>query len=804
MNFRYIKYTCLFLILSLTNLLTTSVIAKNLADTTNSTINTLSKKSEPIILQKFFVSPVIDGNLQDSVWRHAVVLKNFVQTFPDDNTSPTYPTKVFLGYDNAALYIGILAKDEPGGVRATIAKRDNILNDDNIKIYLDTFNDRRRAYLLIFNPFGIQQDGIFVEGFGPDYSVDIVMESRGILTADGYCIEIAIPFRSLRYQSGEGQEWGIHVIRKIKHLNDEEDSWMPRTRGNVGLLNQSGKIRGLINIEGNRNIEVIPTFTLSEKGERMQQAGKENFITDPFREDLGVSMKFSTASNLVFDLTLHPDFAQVEADQFVITANQRFPIFFEEKRPFFLEGLDIFQTPLKAVHTRTIIDPDAALKMSGKLGDYTIGLLVASDKAPGNFCNEELSSPTIQPDIERFIGKNAYVSVARLKRDIGAESYAGLLSTSYNFIEKENYTFGFDGIFNFTPNASLSLQLLGTASKRKFYEPDNNTDVYRTGYGLGYYTKFLQSGRHLNFTIEGQGRTPDYRADIGFTTQMNINRWAFIIRYNSEPQPEASLISWNAVCTFLTDFDWQGRLKYSYLYPRILLNFPKQSFINFYVYLDYLRLLEEEFGPKRNGAQTGAFAGEPERNTVYKGFSIETGTTPIKEITAYFLIDCSWDNIDFDLGSGVRFPRVSPAALENLNAPIDPGTGNTIDIQVSLIYQPGEALRFSFGYIKSRLFRKDTKRVAFDQNIYLLSSTYQFTYFSFARLRFEYGSMQANIRAQLLLGWTPNPGTSIYIGYNEDLNYDGYNPFTQKFEPGLHRNSRIFFLKLSYDFQFGI
>ncbi|MEW6194651.1 MAG: carbohydrate binding family 9 domain-containing protein [Bacteroidota bacterium] len=801
MNTSYINI-CLLWMTTLTSLLAQSLTLKNHTNSSSTLNQILNKKTDPIELHQFSTRPIIDGSLQDSVWLNAVALNNFVQTFPGDNISPSYSTEVYIGYDNTTLYIGIRAIDKTNSIRATLAKRDDILNDDHIKIYLDTFNDSRRAYLLIFNPLGIQQDGIFVEGVEPDYSIDIVMESRGILTADGYSIEVTVPFKSLRYQSGEKQAWGIHVIRKIKHLNDEENSWMPLVRGNVGLLNQAGKITGLEGIWDNRNIEIIPSFTLSESGQRANYNESENFITDPFRGDAGISMKLNSSSNLSFDLTLNPDFAQIEADQFVVTANQRFPLFYAEKRSFFLEGIEIFNTPLKSVHTRTIIEPDAALKMSGKSGDYSFGLIAASDDAPGNFSKEELTDTILRPSIEKSIGKKAYMSVARLKKDIGTESYIGFLTTSYNFIEKENYTLGFDGRFNFTPNTALSLQLSGTVSNAKFYDPNNNTNVYRKGYGFGYYVNFLQSNRYFSLTVEGQGRTPDYRAFVGFTTQTNLNRWALITRFNSEPKPEALLISWSAVCTFLSDFDWQGRLKYSYVYPRILLNFPKQSFLNFYLYTDYLRLLEEEFGPKRNSAQGGAFFGGPERSTVYKGFTIETGTTPIKEITVRFLIDCSWNNFDYDFGAGAKFPRVSPAALANPDALLDPGKGNTTDIQTSLVYQPNEALRLSFEYIKSRLFREDTKRVAFDQNIYLFGSTYQFTRFSFIRLRLEYESMEATVRTQLLLGWTPNPGTSFYIGYNEDLNYDGHNPFTKKYEPGFHRNSRIFFLKISYVFQF--
>jgi hypothetical protein len=242
-------------------------------------------------------------------------------------------------------------------------------------------------------------------------------------------------------------------------------------------------------------------------------------------------------------------------------------------------------------------------------------------------------------------------------------------------------------------------------------------------------------------------------------------------------------------------------MKYSYHYPRVLFTFPAQSFLNLYVYRDYLRLLEEEFGPRRSATQAGAFAGGPDRSTVYSGFTVEGGTTPVQEVTLFVSLDRAWDVFDFDFGSGPRFPRVSPAALANPNAPRDPGTGSTTDVKLSCLCQPDESLRFSVEYVKSRLLRTDTKRVAYDQNIFLASATYQFSRFTFARLRVEYESMLANLRAQLMLGWTPNPGTALYLGYTDDFTYDGYSPLTQHYEPGLHRNSRLVFMKLSYVFR---
>jgi hypothetical protein len=755
---------------------------------------------------RFESQPDIDARLDEKVWQDATIFRDFVQTQPGDNTPPSQPTEVLLGYDERFLYVGIQAQDEAGKVRATIAKRDDVLKDDYISIYLDTFNDKRRAYLLIFNPLGVQQDGIYSEGQEPDYSVDIVMQSKGMVTDKGYTIEVAIPLKSLRYEIGEGKFWGIQVQRRIKHLNDEEDSWMPLVRGQAGFLIQAGQITGFENIASGRALEIIPSLTFSETGRRVPATSPGLFATgrlvnQPVAFDTGLTMKFGVTSNIILDLALNPDFAQVEADQTVVTANQRFPLFFEEKRPFFLEGIDIFQTPLKVVHTRTIIDPDVALKLSGKRGRNTFGLLLASDEAPGNFSEEERNNPAIRPGIERFVDRKAYIGVLRLKRDFGQESNLGLIATSYNFIEKHNQLFGVDGRLNLDKQTTFTFQALGTTSRRFFYAPESDQNLYRTGNGFGYSSQYQRTGRHLNVTLSGTGRTPDYVADVGFTNRTDTNAWNLLVRYNSEPKPDNQLISWSLASTSHMQFDWRGRSQYSYQAWRGAWNFKRQSYLKADFYTDYARLFEEEFGAKRTAHRQGAFLGAPERRTVWQGFTIEAGATPGKKYSATLVIDRSWNPFDYDFGAGAKFPRVSPAALTNPYAPLDPGPGDTTDIIASFNWQPTDALRTSLSYTKSRLVRDDTKLVAYDQNIYSLRSTYQFTPFTFVRARIDYDSLQTSVRTQLLTGWTPNPGTAVYLGYNDDLNHNGFSPFTGHFEKGFQRNRRTFFIKMSYLFR---
>ncbi|HLE63383.1 MAG TPA: sugar-binding protein, partial [Pyrinomonadaceae bacterium] len=358
------------------------------------------EKAKPVTLPKFDKPPVIDGKLDDSIWQNAAVLKDFYQIQPGDNTPPSKETEIRIGYDPKFLYIAFVCYDEPGKVRTTVAKRDNIFNDDYVGFFLDTFNDKRKAFEVFFNPLGIQADGIITEGAGEDFSVDLLMDSKGLVSETGYVVEVAIPFKSLRYEAGNGKLWGAHFFRRIKRFEHELDSWMPFSRSVDSNLSQAGHLTGLDGIAAERTIELIPSLTVSQDGKFVRSFGvfptslnaaqdPGRIVNQPIHFDPGLTAKFIPSSAITLDLAINPDFAQVEADQLVVTANQRFPIFFAEKRPFFLEGIEIFRTPVTAVHTRAIVDPDIAVKTTGKIGRNSFGLMVASDNGPGNFTGDD-------------------------------------------------------------------------------------------------------------------------------------------------------------------------------------------------------------------------------------------------------------------------------------------------------------------------------------------------------------------------------------------------------------------------------
>ena len=807
------------------------------------------EKANPVKVGKITVPAVIDGKLDDEMWKTATVFRDFIQTGPGDNIAPSRPTEAYLAYDERNLYIAFKCWDERDKIRATVAKRDEVFGEDNVRVWLDTYNDQRRAYVLGFNPLGIQQDGIYTEGQGSDFSVDIVMESKGVIEDWGWSVEVKIPFKSLRYAAGKGKFWGFNAARNIDRFNDEFDTWMPDDRNVSGFLIKFGKISGLDEIKTERTLEIVPSITIGETGRRTRTIPRfmilpdsidpGRFVNQNIKQDIGVSVKYSITPNITLDATYNPDFAEIEADAPVVMANQRFPIFFQEKRPFFLEGADTFQSPLRIFNSRTIVDPDFAAKLTGKIGKISFGFLAASDKAPGNFDEDDRTDRFIRPRIDEFLDKNALFAVLRVKRDFGKENDIGIFATYRSFPEQKNLVAGFDGKIKLSPKLVSQFQVVGTTSRRCFFDAEfeptldsvqaqRNREIcgggsfdgvtvfgspfnqYRTGNGIGYYANLDYSTDTHGWFAEVGGRSKDYRADAGFTRRTNTNFAFFVNRFSTKSNAKAKIIraSWNQFTA--VDYDWQGRLQGYNLGTNTNLSLQKNTFVFIETGIFHEKLYEEEFGLKRSPTRGGTFFGEPTRATWQQYVSGNINQTPHKRFNYGAFLGFINNAYDFDFGAG-RFPRVSPAYLQYLidvqidpdlnEPPIDPGAGRQFDAEVFMEFKPTDPLRLSLSYRKSILTRKDSERTAFDTNIFTIRSTYQFSRFTFTRLRFDYDTLSRNASGQFLVGWNPNPGTAFYVGYNDNFNYNSFSPFTNQLEPRFERNSRTFFIRASYLFR---
>lgn len=773
-----------------------------------------AEKARPVTVPKMAIAITVDGRLDEEAWKNAAVFKDFYQTSPGDNIAPSKPTEVLMMYDEKHLYVAFKCWDEKDKIRATLAKRDNVFGEDNVRMWLDTYNDQRRAYVFGFNPFGVQQDGIYTEGRGADFSVDVVMESKGVIEDWGWVVEVKIPFKSLRYSAGKGKMWGFNAARNIDRFNDEFDQWLPDNRQISGFLIKHGKITGLDEIKYERTLEIVPSITLSETGRRFAAIDPitGRFVNQPIRHDIGVNLKYSISPNVTLDAAINPDFAEIEADAPVVTANQRFPIFFQEKRPFFLEGADIFQTPLAIYDSRSIIDPDFATKLTGKIGKNSFGFMVASDNAPGNFSEDE----TADPANREFLDRNALFGVFRVKRDVGKENHIGFFATYRSFTEQKNFLGSFDARVKINPKLTAQFQVVGTSSRRCFFENDfeptldpdqaqRNREIcgtgrtslnplnngtyneYRTGSALGYYTNFdYYTDRH-GWYFEAGGRTKDFRADVGFTRRTDTNFAFAMNRWSTKSEPKASIIKidWRQFTGL--DYDWSGRLQSWRLGTNVSMALQRTMFLFMETSMAHERLYEEEFGLKRVPTRIGRFFGEPTRSAWQQSIYAELGQTLNKQIYYYAWFNYRRNAFDFFFPAG--------------NGQINPGPGQTWDSEANIEYKPIDPLRASVSYRKSRLVRNDNRVRTFDADIVSVRSTYQFTRFMFTRLRLDYNSLNDNYAGQLLFGWTPSPGKAFYVGYNDNFNYNGVNPFTGNVDQGFERNSRTFFVRVSYLFR---
>ncbi len=401
----------------------------------------------------------VDGRLDEPVWQEALALEIGYEITPGENIPAPVRTDAFLAYDAGHLYVAFHAQDpEPSKIRARVCDRDNIWADDYVAIVLDTFNDERRNYWIACNPLGVQDDNIECPDCNSD-TWDGIWDSAGRMTRDGFEIEMAIPFSSLRFQrSVEDQTWGIDLLRNYPRSVTRQMSLFPHDRNNNCYLCQAEKIIGFGGATPGRNVDVIPTF-LAMVPQAREGYTEGPFVTGDDAYEPGLTARWGITPNMTFGATANPDFSQVEADAAQLEINTQFALYYSEKRPFFLEGADYFRTPLNVVHTRTLADPIWGAKLTGKESGHTIGSFVVRDEMTN------LVLPGSQGSRQTSLSAKSTASVFRYRKDIGSQYTLGFLATDREGDDYFNRVAGFDGDLRFTRTDRLSVQVLGSSTR---------------------------------------------------------------------------------------------------------------------------------------------------------------------------------------------------------------------------------------------------------------------------------------------------------------------------------------------------
>ena len=469
----------------------------------------------------------VDGRLDEAAWARAAVLTGFTQSQPVEGIPASQETEVRVFHGPDALYFGVVAHDEdPGGIRATLTQRDEgVTDDDWVRILLDTFDDRSQAYAFYVNPRGVQADGLWLVGaevrHGPpvDFNPDFLWESDARVTEGGWVAELRIPYVSLRFRDVPVQRWGLNVAREIRRT-EYQSSWAPITEDAANPLELSGRLVGMEGLEPGRLLELNPVATGRRTGELTEEG---SFEREGFEPSFGVNARYGITRNLVLDATVNPDFSQVEADADQVAINERFALFFPEKRPFFLEGTEVFSTPQQLVYTRAIVDPIAGAKLTGKLGAFNVGYLGAVDESPVTF--DEGSH-------------EALFNLVRLRRDVGSGSTVGALYTDRTIVDGSAYNrvAAADARLVIAERYFLTTQLAGSWSR-------DDADSAAIA-GPLFQAELERSGRTFSWSAGFEDVHPDFRARSGFIRRTG----------DARVQAEAKYTFYRPAGSFLEDF----------------------------------------------------------------------------------------------------------------------------------------------------------------------------------------------------------------------------------------------------------
>ena len=695
-----------------------------------------------------------DGNSAADPER-GVRVDGFLQREPGDLVPASETTEAYLSYDASNFYaVFVCRTKDPSGIRARMARRESVFSDDFVGVFLDTFNDHQRAYMFLTTPLGIQADGIVTEGQNDDFSFDTVWHSSGRLTDFGYVVTLTIPFKSLRFQPGPGERtWGISLIRAIP-VNNETSFWPGITRTVSSFTSQFADARGFEGVSPGRTIQLIPYATFA--GARFLEDAAIDRSADG---RAGLDAKVVVHDAVTLDLTANPDFSQVESDEPQVTVNQRFEVFFPEKRPFFLENAGYFKTPLNLFFSRRIRDPQGGARATGKLGGWAVGALAIDDRAPGH---------ALDPG-DPLYGDRTFNGVVRARREIG-ESSVGALVTSRDFGPSSNRVASIDTRLRLNPRWFFDGQAVVSDSK-------TSTDGSQGG--RAYSANLNRGGRKFSYDLSYEDIAPGFQSALGFIPRTDIRQATQFgaVRWRPKTGPVQSFGPNSFV---QATWDHRGVMQdWTVRYP-----------------------FEVSFKH-----QTGVFVRHVQSMERFQGIEFREHENMVNFFTSYV----RWVDFSVNLASGAR-PNFYPADG------LSPFLANFRDLYLSATFRPLSGLLLDETYIYSHLGARPGsgyRGTIFDNHIARSRVNYQFTRSLSLRGILDYNGVLANtslvglgrtkhLTADVLMTYLVNPGTALYVGYT-----DGYDNIALDGAGGVRpiRNpttptGRQFFVKSSYLFRF--
>lgn len=710
------------------------------------------------------VQPVLDGVLDEAVWQQATVIALKYENDPRQGVPTAVKTLAYLYEDGASLHVAFKAFDpNPLAIRANLRERDNIDKDDNVGIIIDTFNDHRSGFGFFANPLGAQADlskqELGEDGSTEDSAWDAIWDSAGKITDDGYIVEMSIPFHALRFPTG-GKEltWNIAVQRRYPR---EHMVRLANYRKNIHLkctLCQYDALVGFQDIEASNNIQLTPTLTLGRTD--MKDVGGDNdWQQGDIEKEVGMDLRWGVSENVVLNATVNPDFSQVEADAAQLNVNKTFALFFDEKRPFFLDGADYLTSPLfNFVHSRNVADPDYGAKLTGKTDAHRYGLMVANDNRTDFLIPGNQGSALATTDIE------STAVIGRYRMDIGEQSSIGTLLTSRHGDDYKNQLLAVDGEVWFGPSNSLSYQVAHSTTRnpsqvRKDFGLDKQQQGQAYSLGVNHKTNTVYLAAKVDRV------DADFRADLGFQERADYQKVSLSGRRTWHTDNEGWLSRYSIYTDLDKSWDTNGKL------------------------------LEDEFEVSStiNGAmQSTIQVGTIFRNSLFANqyFREQQATfwgqfTPVSGLEFSAFIRAG-DQIDFDNAQLGKELRIYPAVNWQLNQ----------HLQIEAEYEyvrlkvDGDEL-YNTGLINTKFIWQFDSR---SRLRYILQHANIKRDLSLYRSPSGFEENEQYFTSQLLYSYKINPQTLFFLGYSD-------SGFANDEQESLTRTERTLFTKFSYAWQ---
>jgi hypothetical protein len=731
----------------------------------------------------------VDGNLLEAGWATAARTESFVEASPGDQTRPGVKSAALIGYDDANLYVALIAWDNPRHIRAMFCERDNIWADDYFGIMLDTYGDRSGGYEIFVNPYGMQGDARITNSSGnEDESYNLIFYSAGKVTDSGYQVEMAIPFSSLRFPNKDVQTWRAQIWRDRQREARYQYAWAPVNRNDPCWVCQWGTLTGIQGIKPARNIELLPSVVALQSGALKVQktAPQFNFSNDNPDAEFSAAVRMSPTSSSSAEITYNPDFSQVESDPGRVEVNTTFALFFEERRPFFQEGSELYQTPISAVYTRSINDPIVAGKVTGRFGRTSVAYSIARDD----------HTPFLLPSFsgsESILGGKSVVNLFRAQTALGGGSSVGFLATdrrldgggsgslvgvdgSVRFLK--NWSFNFQSLFSNTrePNDLLLTDSLGLDTVT--FDRERHTAVF-DGESFSGHASDLSLSRNTrtwDFRMSYEEYRPTFRADNGFVTKNDYQQINF---YNALTFRRARglilqftpyLLVGGVLRADQSPFKWSfDELQDGWINPHIYISATRQTSID----IDYVYSREIFCGKAFPGISRG---------------QITWGT---RFSSAY------------TLGLFLSYGR------EISRDPDNPQLALARDFQIWSTLRPTRHLTIQPNLSFSRMDYRDSymeqhpgaDKEIFSGYIFRTRTTYQFNREWNLRLVVQYNDFRERLDVEPLLTWQANPFTIFYIGANSRLENYTTDRYPYLGDSQWKESSRQFFAKLQYLFR---